>query len=301
MNIKESIRTLIGTLFRLFGLSTEKGLRTFGNPDENSPVFVTSNFDLTVKRVSKHLKNLDCYLMVAESKGINVWCAACGGIFNAHSIISAIKISKIGEKVKHRTLILPQLSAPGVDTELIKKETGWRCRWGPVYTKDIPKYVENGFKKTETMRLAKFDLIDRLDAGIGSLFFFFVLIAASLLIFQRFWLDEFVILGLSLFFLMFGCYPYILGRSGWIKVLWCEALLILGYLIYIFIFKEGPLINLFYGGIVIVLLIGIEFGGIAPTYRSNLDPFLARIGIRRLGSLELKGSANKSAQRNSKD
>jgi NAD-dependent dihydropyrimidine dehydrogenase PreA subunit len=90
---------------------------------------------------------------------------------------------------------------------------------------------------------------------------------------------------------MFGCYPYILGRSGWIKVLWCEALLILGYLIYIFIFKEGPLINLFYGGIVIVLLIGIEFGGIAPTYRSNLDPFLARIEIRRLGSLELKGSA----------
>ena len=125
MIIKEAMRTIFGTLFRWLPLSVKPGLRVFGHPDENSPVFVTANFHLTLKRVSKHLKNLDCYLLVAPTRGINVWCAAVGGDFTAHSVISVIKTSGISEKVTHRRLILPQLSAPGVDTEFVKEETGW--------------------------------------------------------------------------------------------------------------------------------------------------------------------------------
>jgi len=147
MNVKDLVKTLAESLFRWVPSPVETGLRVFGNLDENSPVFLTCNYDLTVKRVSKHLKGLDCYLLVAPSRGINVWCASCGGELNEFSVISAIKTSGISEKVNHRVLIAPQLSAPGIDVKKVKKETGWNVKFGPVYAKDIPEYVRNNFKK----------------------------------------------------------------------------------------------------------------------------------------------------------
>lgn len=293
MKVKEGFKTTIGTLFRLFPLSTEPGLRAFGNPSEDSPVFVTSNFHLTVKRVSRYLKDLDCYLLVAPTSSINVWCAAVGGMFNAHSIISVIKTSGIGERVNHRTLILPQLSAPGVDTELIKEETGWHSRFGPVYAKEIPEYVRKGFQKSDDMRRVKFNLMDRLDTGIGVSLPFFLPVAVILAIFWRGWLLGFVALGGSLLLLMYASFPYIPGRSGWAKVLFYEALVAAGLLIYLFpVGGDSSYIrNLFLAAMILVPLIGIDFGGVSPLYKSDLDPLLHRIGIHRIGSVSFKGRA----------
>jgi len=179
----------------LFPLPAEPGLRVFGHPDQRSPVFVTANFDLTEKRVARYLRDLDCYLLVAPTGGINVWCAAKGSNFTAHSVISVVKTSRIGDMVANRTLILPQLAAPGIDTRQVKRETGWRCKFGPVYAKDIPQYVANGFEKTDAMRHVQWDLRDRLDIGIGVSFPIFLLILVILAIFLRAWLAEFVVLG----------------------------------------------------------------------------------------------------------
>lgn len=170
MEAKEAFRTAIGTLFRLLPLPVQPGLRVFGHPNPRSPVFLTANFALTVSRLTRYLKDLDCYLLVAPTGGINVWCAAKGGSFTAHSIISVVKTSGIGDKVNHRTLILPQLAASGVDPGLVKQETGWRCKFGPVYARDIPQYIAGGFKKTNAMRRVKWPLCDRLDVGIGVFF-----------------------------------------------------------------------------------------------------------------------------------
>jgi NAD-dependent dihydropyrimidine dehydrogenase PreA subunit len=160
------LKTVFQTIFRLFPFSTKTGLRRIGHPGPDSPVFVTSNFDLTVRRVTRALQGLDCYLLVGDSKGINVWCAAGGGIFNAHSVISVLKTSRIAEKVNHRTLILPQLSAPGIDVTRVTRETGWHCKFGPVYAEDIPAYVVARFKKTEAMRRARFPLRERLEMAV---------------------------------------------------------------------------------------------------------------------------------------
>jgi NAD-dependent dihydropyrimidine dehydrogenase PreA subunit len=159
----EALKTIIQTIFRLFPFPTRTGLRTVGQPGPDAPVFVTCNFDLTVRRVTRALQGLNCYLLVAQSKGINVWCAASGGMFNAHSVISAVKTSRIAEKVSHHTLILPQLSAPGIDVARMEQETGWRCKFGPVYARDIPAYVAAHFRKTADMRQAAFPLADRLQ------------------------------------------------------------------------------------------------------------------------------------------
>ena len=160
------LKTIIQTMFRLFPFPTRAGLRTVGRPGPGAPVFATCNFDLTVRRVIRALRGLDCYLLVAPSKGINVWCAAGGGMFNAHSIVSVLKTSHIAEKVNHRMLILPQLSAPGIDVARVERETGWHCKFGPVYAQDIPAYVAANFRKTEAMRQVRFPLGDRLEMAI---------------------------------------------------------------------------------------------------------------------------------------
>jgi NAD-dependent dihydropyrimidine dehydrogenase PreA subunit len=162
----DAIKTIVETMFRFFPFPTGMGLRTIGQPGPDAPVFVTCNFDLTVRRVVGALDGLDCYLLVAPSKGINVWCAAGGGMFNAHSVTSAVKTSRIAEKVNHRTLILPQLAAPGIDVARVERESGWRCEFGPVYAQDIPEYVAADFKKADDMRRARFPLGDRLEMAV---------------------------------------------------------------------------------------------------------------------------------------
>jgi NAD-dependent dihydropyrimidine dehydrogenase PreA subunit len=159
-------RDVIQTAFRFFPFPTSTGVHSIGEPGRDAPVLVTCNFDLTVRRVTKALQGIDCYLLVAPSKGINVWCAAGGGMFNAHSVISVLKTSGIAERVDHRRLILPQLSAPGIDIARVERQTGWQCLFGPVYARDIPEYLEAIRVKNEAMRQVTFPLRDRLEMAV---------------------------------------------------------------------------------------------------------------------------------------
>jgi len=118
------------------------GLYAIGRPDQKSPVLVTGNFDLTVRRLVKAVDGrVECWLLVADSAGINVWCAAGGGYFTAEKVIAAVKSSHLAEVVHHHALILPQLAANGVDGWKIRQETGWGVHWGPVKAVDIPDYL----------------------------------------------------------------------------------------------------------------------------------------------------------------
>ena len=113
---------------RLFPLATSPGLRRVGHPDRSSPVLVTANFELTVRKVVGALKHdgIDAWLLVAPTKGINVWCAAGGGHFTTDTVVSILRTSDIEKKVDHRNIILPQLSATGVNIWALGKRTGWK-------------------------------------------------------------------------------------------------------------------------------------------------------------------------------
>ena len=291
-HIGECFRTFICFSMRLFPFRKETGLRIFGSPDENSPVFVTSNFDLTVKRVSKYLKQLDCYLIIAQSGGVNVWCAAAGGSFTENSIISAVEISRIGSRVKHRTLILPQLAAAGINTKVIKKETGWDCKFGPVYAKDIPEYVNNGFLKTEAMRRVEYPLADRLEVAFGCIFPFYLLIMAFLLIFQRGWIFEFNLVSWTMFLILFVFQPYLPSRYGWGKVLFLEALILATFVIYL-LFSWGGTAHfngMFIWAMIVTLLMGMDCAGFSPNLKGEVDELMIRMGISNLWILALKGT-----------
>jgi NAD-dependent dihydropyrimidine dehydrogenase PreA subunit len=158
---------ILQTAFRLLPWPTRTGLRAIGNPTGDSPVLVTCNYDLTVRRLLRELRGRDLWLLVAPSSGINVWCAAAGGHFSTHSVVTALKTSGITDRVRHRTAILPQLAATGVLSRDVRKRTGWRVEFGPVSIQDIPEYLENGRHVTETMRHVLFPRRDRLEMAIA--------------------------------------------------------------------------------------------------------------------------------------
>lgn len=143
------------------------GLYRIGAPGRSSPVLVTGNYDLTVRRLLRAVNGqIDAWLLVADSAGINVWCGAGGGHFTAATIVAVVNVSRIEDLVDHRRLILPQLCANGVHGATIEEETGWSVYWGPCYADDITAYLGRGRRKTDEMRRVRFPLLDRLEMAV---------------------------------------------------------------------------------------------------------------------------------------
>jgi ubiquinone/menaquinone biosynthesis C-methylase UbiE/NAD-dependent dihydropyrimidine dehydrogenase PreA subunit len=153
-------------VFRSIPHPTPPRLVRIGNPGRKSPVLVTSNYDLTVRRVCRALKSVDCYLLVAPAGGIDVWCAAGGGRFSIDSIISILKTSRVAELVDHRRLILPQLCANGINLFDVRRRTGWSAVFGPVSADDIPAYLE-GRRRTEPMMRVTYTVKERLEMAVA--------------------------------------------------------------------------------------------------------------------------------------
>jgi NAD-dependent dihydropyrimidine dehydrogenase PreA subunit len=156
-------RDVLQTASRLFPWPTEPGLRRVGEPNEFSPVIVTGNYDLTVRRVVRALRGLDAWLVVAPSSGINVWCASSGGHLTTHQVVTALKTSGVEERVRHRRAILPQLAATGVLAREVNRRCGWRAHFGPVYAEDIPRYLAQDGEKSDDMRRVRFGPRERFE------------------------------------------------------------------------------------------------------------------------------------------
>ena len=139
----------------------EPGLYAIGEPTPDSPVFVTANYKLTFDLVRRELEGIQAWLLVLDTHGVNVWCAAGKGTFSTAELVRRLAETQLERHVRHRTLILPQLGATGVSGHEISAQTGWDVVWGPVLARDIPAFLANGSKKTESMRVISFDLYDR--------------------------------------------------------------------------------------------------------------------------------------------
>jgi ubiquinone/menaquinone biosynthesis C-methylase UbiE/NAD-dependent dihydropyrimidine dehydrogenase PreA subunit len=153
-------------VFRSIPYPTPPRLIRIGNPGRKSPVLVTSNYALTVRRVCRSLKGTDCYLLVAPAGGIDVWCAAGGGKFTIDSIISILKTSRIAELVDHRRLVLPQLCANGINLFDVRRRTSWSAVFGPVDAADIPEYLK-GRRRTEQMMRVTYTVRERLEMALA--------------------------------------------------------------------------------------------------------------------------------------
>jgi hypothetical protein len=140
----------------------EPGLYAVGQPDPHSPVLVSANYKLSFDRLRRELDTLDAWILVLDTKGVNVWCAAGKGTFGTDELVSRVESCRLAEVVAHRTLVVPQLGATGVAAHEVQKRNGFRIVYGPVRAADIPAFLAAGMKATAEMRQVRFPLRDRL-------------------------------------------------------------------------------------------------------------------------------------------
>jgi 2-polyprenyl-3-methyl-5-hydroxy-6-metoxy-1,4-benzoquinol methylase len=249
------------------------GLYAVGAPDERSPVLVTGNFDLTVRRLVKAIDGrVNAWVLVADSAGINVWCAAGGGYFTAEKVIAAVKSSHLEEVVRHHALVLPQLCANGVDGWRIREETGWGVHWGPAKASDIPAYLASKRKKTDGMRWVRFPLVDRLEMVTVTLGLYALLILLPVFFFwqQMFWPVTASLLGLSYFYAV--VHPWLPGRDGLYKSIPLTFIALAGLFTYTALWSPLPALSLFHWTVGLTglsVFTGAELQGMSPLMRGE--------------------------------
>jgi hypothetical protein len=141
--------------------AVDPGLYALGSPDGGSPVLVTANYKMSFDHLREALPGRHVWILVLDTLGINVWCAAGEGTFGTEELLRRIEADGLKEVVKHRNLILPQLGAPGVSANLVRKRSGFKIHYGPVLARDIPAYLDAGLRATAAMRHKGFPLRER--------------------------------------------------------------------------------------------------------------------------------------------
>ncbi|WAC08695.1 MAG: mercury methylation corrinoid protein HgcA [Thermodesulfobacteriota bacterium] len=174
--------------------TVDPGLYALGNPDQHSPVLVTANYKMSFDKLRQALPSKNVWILVLDTNGINVWCAAGAGTFGTTELVNRIESTRLPQVVSHRQLILPQLAAPGVAAHRVKELSGFKVTYGPIKAEDLPAFIEAGLKATSEMRRKSFTIWERA-----------VLIPVELVTFPK----SAIIIALSLMFLIGG-----MGGSG---------------------------------------------------------------------------------------
>jgi NAD-dependent dihydropyrimidine dehydrogenase PreA subunit len=278
---------IVAYLCRWLPRATATGLVPVGDPDASSPVLVTANFSLTVARVRRALRGRSAWLLVANSGGINVWCAAAGGLLTHHRVIDAVKTSGLAERVAHRRLVLPALAAPGVELDPIREATGFGARFGPVDARDLPSYLDGGEKKTEAMRRFDFGLAHRVDMFLPMNLPVYLTVGVVLAVFWPQHLPGFTLLFWSAVAFLYAFLDVIPGRTGWSQALFAAALFaavgagVDGLVRGDPLAHRGWLVAIF----PIFLAAGLDLAGTASPRRSDSEIWMDRLGLGGFGGL----------------
>ena len=148
--------------FGRMSYTIDPGLYAVGNPDADSPVLVSANYKLSFDSMRKELQGINAWILVLDTSGINVWCAAGKGTFGTDELISKIKEINLEQIVNQRRIIVPQLGAPGVAAHQVKAATGFKVIYGPVRAADLKDFIDAGNKASAEMRRVRFNMLDRL-------------------------------------------------------------------------------------------------------------------------------------------
>jgi hypothetical protein len=141
------------------------GIYAVGNPDKESPVLVSCNYKLSFDVLREQLEGLNVWVLVIDTKGVNVWCAAGKGSFGTMEIVKRVLAVNLDKIVTTRKLIVPQLGAPGVAAHIVSAFSGFNVIYGPVRAKDIKQFLTNGMKTDASMRKVTFNVVERLQVS----------------------------------------------------------------------------------------------------------------------------------------
>jgi acetyl-CoA decarbonylase/synthase complex subunit gamma len=124
-------------------MTVTEGIYEINNPDENSPVLVTTNFALTYFIVSGEIEGsrVPSYLLIKDSEGLSVMTAWAAGKFAGDDVGMFVKKSGIADKVKHQELIIPGYAA-AIAGEVEEELPGWTITVGPREAAHIPGFLK---------------------------------------------------------------------------------------------------------------------------------------------------------------
>jgi len=160
-------KDLLGKLAVRWGIRRDNykvapGLYCVGIPDQNAPVLVTANYKLTFDVLRRELGSINAWILVLDTRGINVWCAAGKNLFSTTEVIKRVQLTGLEKVVRHRQLILPQLAATGVSAHQVKKGSGFKVTWGPIRANSINYFLRNNLNADDSMRRVTFAFRERL-------------------------------------------------------------------------------------------------------------------------------------------
>jgi acetyl-CoA decarbonylase/synthase complex subunit gamma len=117
---------------------------------------------MSFDRLRESVEDLDAWILVLDTEGVNVWCSAGKKTFSTDELVERVHTSGIEKIVSHRKLILPQLSAPGISAHEVKRLSGFEVIYGPIRASDLMSFIHTGYKATREMRRKTFTLKERL-------------------------------------------------------------------------------------------------------------------------------------------
>jgi len=125
-------------------MTVEEGIYEVGNPDENSPVLVTTNFALTYFIVSGEIEGsrVPTWLLIKDSEGLSVLTAWAAGKFAGDDVGMFVKKSGIMDKVKHQELVIPGYAAAIVG-DIEEELPGWTITVGPREAAHLPAFLKS--------------------------------------------------------------------------------------------------------------------------------------------------------------
>jgi len=166
VHTKLSWRDRFGTFRARLGITRNNykvtpGLYCVGSPTPESPVVATANYKLTFDIVRKEMNGLDAWLLILDTRGINVWCAAGKQLFSTEELARRILLTQLADIVSHRQVIVPQLAATGIAAHKLNNLCDFKAIYSPVRASDLKSFIKSGYKADETMRSVTFTLRER--------------------------------------------------------------------------------------------------------------------------------------------
>jgi acetyl-CoA decarbonylase/synthase complex subunit gamma len=124
-------------------MTVTEGIFEINNPDENSPVLVTTNFALTYFIVSGEVEasKVPAWLLVKDSEGLSVLTAWAAGKFGGDDVGLFVKKCGIMDKVKHQELIIPGYAA-AIAGDVEEELPGWTITVGPREAAHLPAFLK---------------------------------------------------------------------------------------------------------------------------------------------------------------
>ncbi|MDY6795300.1 MAG: acetyl-CoA decarbonylase/synthase complex subunit gamma [Actinomycetota bacterium] len=123
-------------------MAVDEMVYEIGNPDENSPVLITTNFSLTYFIVSGEIEGskIPAWLGIVDCDGQSVLTAWAAGKFVPEVIAKFVNTSGLADKIKHHKIIIPGYVAQ-ISGELEEELPDWEIVIGTREAADIPAFL----------------------------------------------------------------------------------------------------------------------------------------------------------------